>query len=451
MSERKRGFDDGAGSSQQGSAKEEATRAPGDPSVDTSLSLVQQPGGVEDGRTNAEQLQSQAAVGRAQEEERAVALQGRGRDVERRTQDLISAIHLRGTSSVNCQAGGIDGTGRGRAQVPQSQGDETLAGKDAMGITGPGIYPGNATGMGVPIPGIGAPPPPRPPTPMEAAMRQLIRREVDQFMSQPAVQQQLAAVGMQQRLGITPRPGIPPPLPQAQPLNPVANHPRGTSSVNRQADGIDGAGGWRAPMLQSQGNETLAAIRATMGMTGPVIYPVLPPGMSPPPSILPRPKRPRFVSGGDPASLLTPDFLERAATANARNSVLLPRNYASGSSKVPVTGSAEALRVQSQPRPMIGQSHGSQPAVAPPRPPSRIVERASAALAEHSLALASSGMVLATGDLQLAPPLSQPEQCPYCHVRMGTMMDQPISHCCLCKACLTLNGNAVARCAGRLG
>ncbi|TVU18756.1 hypothetical protein EJB05_34869 [Eragrostis curvula] len=102
MSEGKRGFDEEAESSQQGSAKKAARRAPGDPSVDTSLSL-RQPGGVADGRSDTEQLQSQAAAGRTQEEEQAMAPQNRGRGVELRAQDLIPVIDLRGTSSVNRQ------------------------------------------------------------------------------------------------------------------------------------------------------------------------------------------------------------------------------------------------------------------------------------------------------------------------------------------------------------
>ncbi|TVT97897.1 hypothetical protein EJB05_56823 [Eragrostis curvula] len=206
----------------------------------------------------------------------------------------MPVIDLRCTSSVNRQAGGIDGRGCGRAQVPQSQGDETLAGKDAMGIT-PWSCPGNATGMGAPIPGIGAPPPPKP-----AVMRQVIRRDVDQFMPQPAVRQQLAANGMQQRLGTTPRPGppgVPPPLPQAQCLNSAANQcgeaSRGINFTHRhdaspsnlhgyacsaechcayRAGGSDGAGRGRAPVQQSQGDETLAG-KDAMGITGPFSCP----------------------------------------------------------------------------------------------------------------------------------------------------------------------------------
>ncbi|TVU18737.1 hypothetical protein EJB05_34849, partial [Eragrostis curvula] len=56
-----------------------------------------------DGRSDTEQLQSQAAAGRTQEEEQAMAPQNRGRGVELRAQDLIPVIDLRGTSSVNRQ------------------------------------------------------------------------------------------------------------------------------------------------------------------------------------------------------------------------------------------------------------------------------------------------------------------------------------------------------------
>ncbi|TVU32257.1 hypothetical protein EJB05_23981 [Eragrostis curvula] len=144
MSERKRRrANDGADSSQKASAKKAARRAPGDPSVDPSLSLLQH-GGVDDGRINAEQLESQAAAGRAQEEEQAVARQASGRGVEQR-------IGTRGTSSVKRQAGRIDVVGSGKAPPPR-KGPQVLA-RTSAALKATGADDGGRLGTGTGRPG----------------------------------------------------------------------------------------------------------------------------------------------------------------------------------------------------------------------------------------------------------------------------------------------------------